>query len=146
MTKDVIISMQGVQFESDIDANIEAIYAGSYYQRDGKHYVLYDEVMEEMEGITKTRMKLTPQMIELTKQGVANVQMVFEVEKKNLTYYHTPFGEILLGIYTNWINLEEKEDCITAKIDYSLDMNQEHIAECTITIVIKSKDSIETIL
>ena len=44
MTKDVLLSISGLQFaardEEDVEP-IEVITAGDYYKKNGKHYILY---------------------------------------------------------------------------------------------------------
>ena len=66
---------------------------------------------------------------------------MFEKHKKNVTYYYTPFGSILLGIDATRIEVTETEEEISALIDYALEMNYEHVADCTVTIRITSKDA-----
>jgi len=56
MTKDVLLSIRGLQFvareEEDIEP-VEMITAGDYYKKNGKHYIMYDEVMEGFDGNTR---------------------------------------------------------------------------------------------
>ena len=54
MTKDVIVSISGLQMPAEGEAEpVEVITVGDYYQKNGKHYVLYKEVNEGFEGSTK---------------------------------------------------------------------------------------------
>jgi len=48
---------------------------------------------------------------------------------------------MMIGISTNQISIDEKEDNLKVKVDYSLDINYEHISECNITVDIQSKSS-----
>ena len=51
MTKDVLITISGLQIADDTSAQpVEVITSGEYYCRNGKHYILYDEVMEGFQG------------------------------------------------------------------------------------------------
>ena len=43
MVKDVLVSISGVQMADGEDSDVEMITAGNYYQKDGKHYILFDE-------------------------------------------------------------------------------------------------------
>ena len=73
MTKNVLLSISGLQFVSkdDEDAEpIEVITAGDYYKKNGKHYVMYDEVMEGFEGSIRNMVKITPEMMQIRKQGI----------------------------------------------------------------------------
>lgn len=141
MTKDVIVSVSGLQFAGEDDGQpVEVITVGDYYKKNGKHYVMYEEQSEGFEGVTRNRIKLQENMLDITKKGITNVHMLFEKDKKNTTYYHTPFGSILLGIDTRQIRIEEKEHKLEVIVDYALEMNYEHLADCTIRIEICSKE------
>ena len=90
---------------------------------------------EELDGgVSKNLLKLSPDLVELSKKGYSNVNMVFETGKKTVTYYNTPFGNLLIGIYTTNIKITEKEEGLIATIQYSLEMNYEHVSDCNITI------------
>ena len=144
MTKDVLLSISGLQFaakdEEDIEP-VEMITAGDYYKKNGKHYILYDEVMEGFDGNTKNIIKLTEDSLDFTKKGISNVHMVFEKNKKNVSYYNTPFGSLLIGIDAKSVDIAETESHIDVKIKYNLEVNYEHLADCSITMSIQSKES-----
>ncbi|MCI8859422.1 MAG: DUF1934 domain-containing protein [Lachnospiraceae bacterium] len=144
MTKDVLLSISGLQFaakdEEDIEP-VEMITAGDYYKKNGKHYILYDEVMEGFDGNTKNIIKLTEDSLDITKKGISNVHMVFEKNKKNVSYYNTPFGSLLIGIDAKSVDIAETESHIDVKIKYNLEVNYEHLADCSITMSIQSKES-----
>lgn len=67
--------------------------------------------------------------------------MVFEEGKKNKTFYNTPYGTLQMGISATGLELKESEDGIQMKVDYALDMNEEHVADCYLTVQAQSKDS-----
>ena len=144
MTKDVLLSIRGLQFvareEEDIEP-VEMITAGDYYKKNGKHYIMYDEVMEGFDGNTRNIIKLTEDSLDITKKGVANVHMVFEKNKKNASYYNTPFGSLLIGIDAKSVDIAETENNIDVNIKYNLEVNYEHLADCSIVLHIKSKES-----
>lgn len=148
MTKDVLISLRGLQFDqSDSDAEaIETIMPGSYYEKNERHYVLFDEVMEGLPEPVKNRIKFGGHTLELTRSGAVNVHMIFEENRKNMTSYHTPYGNILIGIDTKKIHITQESDRIVVNVDYALDVNYEYLADCQIVLDIKSKGSIEKII
>ena len=144
MTKDVILSITGLQFEntgSEPGEPVEVITVGEYYNKNGKHYVLFDEVTEGFEGSTKNTVKISDGSLDITKKGVANVHMIFEKNKKNVTCYNTPFGNLMIGIAAKDVKINENEENIDVSVDYTLDVNYEHLADCKIAINIKSKDA-----
>lgn len=144
MTKDVLLTISGLQFQAQEDGAgepIEVITPGDYYKKNEKHYVLYDEVMEGFEGTTKNIIKIAPDSLDITKKGVANVHMIFEKNKKNLTYYYTPFGSVLIGIDARRVQVAETEENIDVTVNYDLEVNYEFLANCNITVNIKSKEA-----
>ena len=143
MTQEVLLTLRGLQFdqrEEDAD-KIEMVTVGDYYKRNDKHYVVYEEITEGFTQPTKNRLKITQHMMELSRNGLVNVHMVFQENKKNLTNYNTPFGQILIGIDTKKIQINEQENNITVDVDYSLDINYEFLSDCHIRINICSKEN-----
>ena len=67
--------------------------------------------------------------------------MTFEKNKKNVTCYDTPYGSLMLGINAKKIDIQEKEDDISVRVDYALELNYEHLANCNIKRAIRSRES-----
>lgn len=142
MTKKVLLSIAGLQFlDAELNEPVEVVTAGDYYNRGGKHYVLYDEPVEGMEGHIQNTIKIGNEALEVSKKGLTNVHMVFEKNKKNLTCYRTPFGELMVGIQTDTLKIQETEENIDVEVRYALEINYEHLADCTLQMNIKSKDA-----
>ncbi len=142
MTKNVIVSISGLQFSEENESEpIEVITTGDYYKKNGKHYIVYDEIMEGFAGSTKNMIKLQEDCLDITKKGVSNVHMLFEKNKKNVTYYYTPYGSLLIGIDAKSIHMTEEEHSIQVTVDYALEVNYEHMADCTISLNIQSKEA-----
>lgn len=140
MIKDVLLSITGLQMAADNDSDTVEMFApGEYYFRNNKHYLLYDEVTEGYDEPTKNIIKLAPDYMELTKKGVTNVHMVFEKNKKNVTYYYTPYGSLLIGINATRVEFSETETLIHIEVEYGLELNYEHVADCHIRIDVKPK-------
>ena len=93
MTKDVLITIAGMHTDAiekgDLtDGPIEVVTPASYFCKNGKHYILYDEVAEGIPGVTKNKIKISDKnMIEIMKNGITNTHMIFEQGKKHLTGY-----------------------------------------------------------
>lgn len=142
MTKEVLVSISGLQFVEELEqAPMEVITSGDYYKKNGKHYIIYDEVTEGFTETTRNVIKLGENCMDITKRGVTNVHMMFEKDKKNLTYYYTPYGSILIGIEASGIEVEETENELVVTVDYALELNYEHLADCKIKMNVKSKNA-----
>lgn len=141
MTKQVLLSLSGFQFGADSDSPVELIAPGEYFFENGKHNVIYDEMQEGFSETTKNTISIGKDIMDITKEGLVNVHMVFEKNKKNMTYYETPYGSILIGIVAKNIDVKETEKDIHIKVEYVLEMNYEYVADCSIIMNIKSKDA-----
>ena len=143
MDKDVLVSVAGLQFGNDpAGEKIEIITPGSYYRKNNSHYVLYDEVTGQDE-ITKNVVRFDGNVLTISKRGFTNVEMIFEENKRNMTNYVTPYGTLLVGIDTDKVDIRESEDSINIDIDYALDINYEHLADCRIKMEIRNSASMD---
>lgn len=140
MTQKVLLTFKGMQFGQDDEGTgqIETVSQGDYYKKNGSHYVIYEEQLEGSEDVLKNRLKFNENTLELCRTGAVNVRMVFEENKKNLTGYNTPFGQILMGIDTKKIQIMEQEEHITVEVEYALDINNEFLSDCHMRIDISS--------
>lgn len=144
MTKKVLLTISGLHvmeaMEEDAEGNepIEVITPASYYLKNGKHYILYDEVTEGSAGITKNKIKITGnESLEIIKSGASSSHMIFEKNRMNATHYETPYGEIQVGVFTKSMRVEESEDFIGVEVEYGLDVNSEPVADCHISLSVR---------
>ena len=88
MTKDVLLSISGLHYEvsgyaddcenGEDNEPIEMITPAAYYLKNGKHYVLYDEVVEGVPGVVKNKVRITgEEKLEIIKSGRTNTHMIF---------------------------------------------------------------------
>lgn len=138
MTKDVLITIRGAHTLDHEDNDVEMIVRGDYYQKNGKHYILYEEILEGAEERVKNVIKISPSSMDIIKKGVTNSRMLFEKNKKNLSCYSTPVGNLVIGIQANHFYVEEQENSIKVNVDYSLDINYEHMSDCRICVDVQS--------
>lgn len=143
MKKDVLIHVRGIQITDPefSDEPIEIVVPGQYYFRNGSHYLRYEEMFEDFSEPTVNYIKASPRSLEVQKRGLVNMSMIFEQGKKNMSYYSTPFGTLQMGISPTSLELSATEDCLDIKVDYALDMNDEHVADCFLTVKAQPKDA-----
>lgn len=138
MTKEVMLTIRGMQFDQGPDSDeIETVQWGQYYKKNDTHYVVYEELMEGFDQPVKNIIKFKNHEMDLTKRGLVNVYMVFEEKKKNMTNYLTPYGGILIGLDTARVAFTEEEEEINVQVDYVLEVNYEYLADCKIEMKIQ---------
>lgn len=139
MTKDVIISISGIHSQDGEDSDVGFITTGNHYIKNGAHYFLYDEIMEEVPEAVKNTVKIKDGGMEIMKRGGTAVHMVFRQGQTVNSRYVTPYGEMTVGITTDKIGVEEEEDRLCVKVEYFLDVNYEHVSRCSLVLEARSK-------
>lgn len=143
MTKEVLIRIKGLQFIAgdtgeDVEP-IEMITVGEHYLKNNHHYIKYEELFEGFTDKTQNMVKIAGDVLEVRKKGLINVHMVFEENKKNISYYTTPFGTMQMGIAATRVNIEESEDQLKIRAEYALEINDGHVGDCYLEMTIMSK-------
>ena len=130
MTKDVLVSVRGAHIADGETNNLEVIMAGSYYFKNGKHYIIYDEILEGEEGSIRNTIKANADSVDMIKGGDARAHMIFQENRPNVSCYVTPYGQI---------KINEGPDHLKIQIDYTLELNYEQTSQSHIEIDVKSK-------
>ena len=142
MTEDIIVSVKGLHTMDNVDEEeIEVISAGKYYFNNGKHYILYEEMAEGSNEAIQNRITLRAGILEVRKKGPVSANMVFERGRKNMSWYNTPFGNLLAGVDVVSMEVTEEENLREAVVQYELEVNYERVADCRIQIRVMAKDS-----
>ncbi len=138
MTKNVIISLTGLQYAmEEEEAPIEVINFGQYYKKGDKHYLLYEETQENGTA-TKCRIKVSKKEMELQKRDRSNTRLLFLPGEEYLTSYETPYGSLLVGVNTHSMELYEEDDFLRTTLKYGLELNGEKTGECTLVLKVQS--------
>lgn len=141
MTKDVLISITGIHMVDGDEGgdDVELITTGNYYVKNGTRYLLYDESMEGLDQPVKNVVKLKEDSLEIIKRGGINVHMTFRRGMTVMASYATPFGEMMVGITTERIHVEEENDRLYLRVEYLLDINGQQVSRCHITLDVRSR-------
>lgn len=137
MTKDVLITVSGLQHAIE-DEPIELMLRGTYYNRNGKHYVVYDE-QPEGEAVTRNMVKFHDGHFEMTKKGGNTSYLTFDRDRKTSSVYQTPAGSLQIDTITHVLDMEETEDEISVYVRYSLDINYNYISECEVRFKVQAR-------
>lgn len=144
MDREVLVTVSGLLFIADAEAerqDIEVIAPGRYYWKNGKHYVKYDELAENFSEPVHNLLKISPEMVSIRKKGLIETELTFTKGEENVSHYSTPFGNLVLGIRANELEVTEEEGDIHVNVEYALEINYEHISDCSIRIHVQDKGS-----
>lgn len=119
-----MIRVIGTQQNSEgEESTIELTTEGTFYEKNGSYYIIYDESeISGMEGAT-TRVKIeNDKKVSMKRFGTSSADLTFEEGIKHETNYLTQFGNFTIGVTTN--NLHVDIDKETGKgeieVDYGL--------------------------
>lgn len=138
MTKDVLITVSGMQFNIE-DEPIELVTTGTYYLKNGKHYVLYEEQPEDHGPVTRNLVKFCDGHFEMTKKGGNNSFLLFDIDRRNSTVYNTMAGPMQIDVATHKLSIVEKEEEIQVNIQYTLDINYNFVSECEVHFKVQAR-------
>lgn len=137
MKDNVLIKITGLQSLDEISDSVELMARGKYYEKNEKHYLLYDDIEEETGVKTKNTIKFTDNHVELTRNGVISGKLVFKKGENNQSLYSTPYGDMLLEVMTKDIELKKISESINLRIDYELYANNNKVSDSRIEIDIQ---------
>ena len=138
MIKDVIIKIKGTQ---EIDGNTETIELttdGRFGFKDGKYFFSYEERQPTDNLLIKTQVFVTPpDSFVIQRSGTVSSRMEMQKGKKNSCFYSMPEGSLLIGVYTEKVDIDLCESGGTMKAVYTLDSGMKIISRNTVKITVK---------
>ena len=143
MGKEVLVTICGVQMaDGEVTEPIEVVSTGQRYEKNGKIYVVFEEVVnedtnEELGKIVKNTIRIDGEQLDIIKRGEGGTHLVFKEGQSNQTYYNTPYGNMEITLNTAMLNIRVVEDIIEAAAKYDLEVNHVQIAECSVSIQVK---------
>ena len=141
MTTDIILTISGLHAtDGDSDAPIETMTPAQYYMKNGKHYVVYDEILDGLEGTLKSTIKFTENQVELIRNGAASARMIFQPGQEHMVIYQTPMGPLSISLYTEDMEVVMEENYMSLRIDYSLKTEDVIVSESTVNISLCPKE------
>lgn len=125
MREQVLLSIRGSQlYEGQEPDVMELVTEGTWSrQDDGRQTISYKETeLTGLEGTT-TSVHIDGPKVILERKGSVNSQMVFEVGRKHLSMYETPYGALSVGIETRRLKNTLQEGSGDLEIAYAIEID-----------------------
>ncbi|MCD8150850.1 MAG: DUF1934 domain-containing protein [Clostridiales bacterium] len=136
MTKEVKISVCGVQYlDGEAQEPVRTVAAGTYYKKKDRHYLLYDTAEAETGAVTKNRIRISGDCVEMTRSGSARVHMSFQSGVRHRAEYMTSAGMLPMDTVTHAVRVTETEDRIGVRLEYALESEGMQLAEYQLEIM-----------
>lgn len=137
MRKEINIKVTGTHRElqgGDEHEAIENVYPATYIQKDGCHYLFYEEVQEGF-GQIQNKVIVNPEgHVYMTKKGVITSDMVFTIGKSHTCDYKTPFSTVEINLHTESLDVAVAKDSISIAVTYLMDLDNEPYSRSTVEI------------
>lgn len=129
--KITVINRQTTDGKTD---TIEETACGSYYEKNGKQYIIYKSVNE---GDTiSSVIKIDGEEMVIKRSGSVSSSMTFRADRKSRFMYNLPYGSIEMEIDTQRLSTRFDEGGGTAKLMYTLTVQGEkYFNDMRITVV-----------
>lgn len=102
---------------------IEFVTEGSLFEKGGKYYLKYTEMIDKETSPSKTTMKIEDNKVTILRYGEVNTQMVLECGKKHMNYYETPCGSLLVGVVADTMSVDVGGASGCIKLNYDVEIN-----------------------
>lgn len=125
MKKNCILSILNKQLVDSKKDDIKLVTLGFHGEKNGKHYIMYNEYQENSPNTTSTSiLKIeNSEHVTLIKSGNIQSKLILEKDKRHYCQYKTEFGVLILGIYTKNIEYNLTQNSGNIYIKYFLDIN-----------------------
>ncbi len=140
MKNKCIVSIKGMQtYNDETDDTDVSLTSEAEFESDGDgvYFVSYEE--SELTGLegTQTCIEIGKNYVSLQRNGAVNTNMLFMKDRKTSSFYATPYGDMLIGIFTDNLKIDLSDDGGTISADYYIDINNESTGKNNFEIEIK---------
>ncbi len=140
MKKKVWLSIRGQQIiDNEKPEIVELLTEGELYNKNKSNYLLYKESeVSGMEGTTTT-VKVDEDHVSIIRLGTTNSHLVFKKGQRKYNSYETPYGQLLLSIFTKDVDIKYNEDKepVSIHLDYQLNIDGGHGTKNTLEIEVR---------
>ena len=122
--------MRSIQKGDDSDIEIKFATEGTLRPIEGGFEIEYDE--SETTGYENSTTVITclgNSFASLTRSGSASSELVLEIGKKHHCYYETPFGSMMVGIFTKAIENTLTKNGGELLLKYTIDVNSAYVSD-----------------
>lgn len=134
---DVLISITGTQILDNDSDTIELTTAGEMERTQEGFLLRYPETSVTGMPGTMTTLHVTDRQVLLERSGALNSLMVLEKRRRHQSRYETPYGSLMMGVYTEQLSAELDDQGGRLQFVYTMDMNGQATGRHDIQITVK---------
>ena len=104
---------------------MELVTPGSYYEKDGTRYIMYDEKEDMGMADCSVMVKVSDDEVTVSRKGVFSSRMRYCPGKATEFIYHMPYGNLPVILYTKKIRSEFDKNGGKLMLFYTITMQDE---------------------
>ena len=141
MTEDVLVTISGKHLLGGESEDVELLVPGRYRRtEDGVHEIYYEEPLDDTGFGTENTLRIDADSMWIEKHGACTAELRFlNSVQRTLCEYRTPYGVFMIGIKTSDLRIDVSEDCIRAEAVYAMDVGDEFLKDCEMTVEIRAR-------
>ena len=136
--KDAVVKITDRHLQDGEEYTCELTTSGSLDFSENGFTVVYHETDEELKGC-KTELKYANGVIVMTRSGKYNTELIIEKDRRHSCFYATPYGELMMGVYTKNMFTDMNENGGTLRFSYTIDFNNDLASENDLTVSVAVK-------
>ncbi len=137
--QDVVIEVCNAQVIDGEQEKIEMSVVGTIRETDEGFLLEYTEYDEEARSCHTTVRVVGQEAVYVTREGDFGGEMLFEKGKRNSTVYSTPYGDLMMGVYTKSVENALRPDGGKLRFCYTTDFHAGSVIENSMTLTVSSK-------
>lgn len=137
--KEAIVKITDRHIQEGEELSAELTTNGTLEFRPDGFTVTYVETDEELKGCT-TVLNYRDGAIVMTRTGKYNTELIIEKDRRHTCFYQTPFGELMMGVYTKNIFTDMTENGGSLRFSYTIDFNNDLASENDLDISVAVKN------
>lgn len=141
MEHNYLITVLGIQEVDGEKDSVEVITEGDVVTKNDHTYISYREYNEDDPKIYSTNLiKIEDdKKVTVIRKGEFESRLILEEGKRHQCYYRTPVGNMMIGIYTESVNISLNEKGGKLNLKYYLDFNNDLVSNNELKIKVKEK-------
>lgn len=132
--QDVSICIRTQTVVDGEEETTELFTQGRYYEKNGSWYITYEETETTGYEGCRTTLRVQDHQVSLIRQGDYRSRLVVEENQRNIGYYATPVGELMIGVSAREVDNRLTPFGGTLEFSYALDLNASLLSDNRITI------------
>ncbi|MCQ4023352.1 MULTISPECIES: DUF1934 domain-containing protein [unclassified Ruminococcus] len=140
LIRDYLIKITGKQFVDGESDTVVVETTGHYEEKDSVKYVYYKEYIEEDDGDAErdTTVEIkSNNLVSIIRSGGLESRLMLELDSEHQCLYQTPFGNLMITVFTSVIDFDLSEDGGYIHVVYSLNFSGKFGSQNEITIEIE---------